>query len=52
MNELQKVFNYQEKAVRVINRDGEPWWVLKDVCDILELTNPSVVAARLDDDER
>ena len=32
--------------------DGEPWWVLKDVCDVLGLTNPSMIADRLDDDER
>lgn len=38
--------------VRVIDRDGEPWWVLADVCRVLELTNPSMVAKSLEDDER
>lgn len=51
MNELQ-VFKYSDKQVRTLLKDDQPWWVLKDVCDILGLTNPSVVADRLDDDER
>lgn len=45
-------FNYNSNQVRVIIKDEEPWWVLKDVCDILGLSNPSVVAERLDEDER
>lgn len=31
MNDLQ-IFNYGEVPVRTIVTDGEPWWVLKDVC--------------------
>ena len=46
------IFNYEGNEVRTVQRDGEPWWVLKDVCDILDLSNPTVVADRLDDDER
>ena len=30
----------------------EPWWILTYVCKVLELSNPSRVAERLDDDER
>lgn len=45
-------FNFEDHAVRVITRDGEPWWVLADVCKVLELTNPSKVAQKLDADER
>lgn len=51
MNELQ-VFSYEGNEVRTVQRGGEPWWVLKDVCDILELTSPHKVAERLDDDEK
>jgi anti-repressor protein len=50
-NELQ-AFSYEGNEVRTVQRDGEPWWVLKDVCDILELSNPSMIAERLDDDEK
>lgn len=51
MNELQ-IFHYNDNEVRTVQIDGEPWWVLKDVCDVLELSNPSRVAERLEDDER
>ena len=51
MKELQ-IFNYSDKQVRALLKGNQPWWVLKDVCDILGLTNPSVVADRLDEDER
>ncbi|WP_299575597.1 Bro-N domain-containing protein, partial [uncultured Leptotrichia sp.] len=38
-------------SVRTILVDNEVWFCIKDVCDILELTNPTVVAKRLDEDE-
>ena len=50
-NDLQ-VFDFEEYAVRIIMQDGEPWWVAKDVCNVLELTNPSMALVNLDDDER
>lgn len=50
MNNLQ-VFSYEGKEVRTIQKGGEPWWVLKDVCEVLGLSNPTIVAARLDADE-
>lgn len=51
MNELQ-TFTYNNTQVRTIEKNGEPWFVLKDVCEILGLSNPSRVAERLDEDER
>lgn len=51
MNELQ-VFQYEDMPVRVIEQDGEPWWVLADVCRVLQLTTPAKVADRLDEDEK
>lgn len=50
MNELQ-IFNYNGNEVRTIEKDGEPWWVLKDVCGVLGLKNPTVIADRLEEDE-
>lgn len=45
-------FDFKNHAVRVIQDDnGEPWFVLKDICDALGLKNASVVAQRLDSDE-
>lgn len=52
MNELQKVFNYQDQQVRTVVKDGEPWFIAKDICDILEIGNSRQALARLDDDER
>jgi anti-repressor protein len=48
---LQEFF-YDGRQVRIVQKDGEPWWVLKDVCDILGLSNPTVIAERLDEDEK
>ena len=45
-------FNFGDQPVRIEDRDGAPWFVLADVCRVLGLMNPSVVARRLDDDER
>lgn len=50
MNELQ-VFRYNSMEVRTIQKDGEPWFVLRDVCQVLDLTTPARVAERLDPDE-
>jgi prophage antirepressor-like protein len=38
MNELQKVFSFQERKVRLVKVDGEPWFVAKDVCGVLGLS--------------
>jgi anti-repressor protein len=47
-----KPFDFKGTPVRTITYEtGLTWWVLKDVCDALALSNPSRVAARLDDDE-
>ena len=40
MNELQ-VFNFEQSQVRVIEQNGETWFVGKDVCDVLGYSNPS-----------
>lgn len=51
MTDLQ-LFEYQGNQIRTIEReDGTTWWVLKDVCFVLDLTHPEMVAKRLDDDE-
>lgn len=51
MNNLQ-VFNYNGNEVRTIQKDGETWWVLKDVCGILGISKYRDTASRLDEDER
>lgn len=41
-------FHYADHEVRVINRDGEPWFVLSDLCRVLDLSNVTRTAERLD----
>jgi prophage antirepressor-like protein len=50
-NELRP-FDYQGYQVRTIIKDGEPWFVAKDVCDVLNLGNVGQAISRLDDDEK
>lgn len=51
MNELQ-IYKYENTSVRTIKIDGETWWVLKDICDILDLGSPHKISSRLDEDEK
>ena len=51
MNELQ-IFKYENNDVRTVEINGEPWFVLKDVCGVLGVNNSRMVADRLDDDEK
>jgi anti-repressor protein len=52
MNELTKIFNYKGSQLRTVIRDGQPWFVAKDVCDILGHTNNRAATERLDEDEK
>jgi len=45
-------FRYGERPVRSVLVDGEPWFVAKDVCDVLDLDDVRRAMERLDDDER
>lgn len=47
-----QVFEYQNNKVRTVDADGEAWFVLKDVCEVLHLGTTAKVAERLDDDEK
>ena len=49
MNEPQ-IFNFNGAQIRTIEKNGEPWFVLKDVCQVLELSNPRMVKDRLPED--
>jgi len=51
MNKLQ-VFNFSGNDIRVVTKDGQPWWVAKDVCEVLEIKNNRDALARLDEDEK
>lgn len=51
MNDLQ-VFMFDNSEVRAVLMNNEPWFVLKDLCDILGVQNVTDVAKRLEEDER
>lgn len=38
--------------LRVLQKDGEPWFVAKDVCTALDIANPTDALKSLDQDER
>lgn len=48
MNDLA-IFNYQDTEVRTVVQNGEPWFVLADLCKVLNLSTPARVAERLDE---
>lgn len=46
-------FDFQGQTVRVVTDEhGEPWFVARDVCAVLELGNVSMAVARLAADEK
>lgn len=51
MTSLDKAFEYGDHKIRTVMRDGEPWFVIADLCRVLELTNPTMVAERLEADD-
>lgn len=46
------VFTYADRQVRTVVIDGEPWFVLADVCSAIGVNNSRMVATRLADDEK
>jgi prophage antirepressor-like protein len=49
---LPTEFRFDDSSVRTVVKDGEPWFVAKDVCEILDLEDPSMTVSRLDEDQR
>ena len=49
-NELQ-IFKYNDKPVRMVGTPDDPWWVLKNVCDVLDIARGARIAERLEKDE-
>lgn len=45
-------FNASDQQVRTVLIDGEPFFVAKDVCSILDISNHNDAISRLDDDEK
>lgn len=52
MNNNLQVFNYNNSEVRTVLKNGDPWFVLKDVCKALGIKNSRMVSNALDADEK
>lgn len=50
MSTLEK-FNFNNQVLSTVLINDEPWFIAKDVCAILELSNTSMAIKGLDDDE-
>lgn len=51
MNDLQ-IFIYGGEQLRTIQQPDGLWWVLRDVCRVLNIQNAADIKKRLDDDEK
>lgn len=51
MNDLISLA-FDDMPVRMVMINGQPWWVLADLAPLLGLSNPSKLAARLEDYQR
>lgn len=51
-NNIQLFSNQSFGNVRVVMRNNEPWFVAKDVCECLSVTNAAQACQNLDDDEK
>lgn len=47
-----QTLNFGNAPIRLVVRDGEPWWVAADVCAVLEISNSRDALTRLDEEER
>lgn len=45
------VIKFEGYTVRIVNVYGEPWFVVSDVCQALEISNPTSAVSSLDCDE-
>ena len=51
MNDLMIFKNEEFGEIRTIKIENQPWFVSKDVCEILEIKNSRDAVKRLDNDE-
>ena len=47
-----QVWNYESSEIRTVQVNGEPWFVLSDVCKVLEISNSRNISSRLEPDEK
>ena len=47
-----QTFDFGGAPIRVVTKEGDPWWIAADVCAVLTVKNVSDVLNRLDPDEK
>ena len=47
-----RTFKFNNEELRIIDRNGNPWFIHNEVCRHLGIVNASDAASRLDDDEK
>lgn len=45
-------FNFESNSIHTLAINNEPWFIAKDVCDTLKISNVSDALLKLDDDEK
>nr|DAD69403.1 MAG TPA: repressor domain protein [Myoviridae sp. ctVDo27] len=45
-------FKFESKSIRTLSINNEPWFIAKDLCDTLKISNVSDALLKLDDDEK
>ena len=51
MNDLS-IFNFEDASIRVIEKNGEPWFVAKDIAIVLDFRDAEVACRTLEEDEK
>lgn len=53
MSNYLTVFNFKGRDTRIVkDENNNPWWIAKDVCEILKISKHRDAVQKLDDDER
>lgn len=52
MNNNLQVFNFGTLPVNIVDRNNEPWFIAKDICEVLEIANVTQAVQQLDEDQR
>lgn len=52
MDEIMKSFEFEGKNIQILDINNEPWWVAKDICDVLSIENVTQAVERLEEDEK
>lgn len=52
MTDKVEIFNFKSSDIRIVDRDGNPWFIAKDVCNALGIQNHRKAVSELDEDEK